>query len=104
MSEGRGRGLVIESMVIVFSILLAFAIDAAWDSRREREEEVRFLVAIDAEVTLNLERLVSARAFREAKQAAGLALLELAAKPAGENDPTQVDARIATLTWWDVGR
>jgi hypothetical protein len=67
MSEPRGRGLVVESITIVFSILLAFAIDAAWDSRREREEEVRSLSAIDAEIAQNLERLESARIFRNAK-------------------------------------
>ena len=37
-SEPRGRSLVVECITIVFGILLAFAIDAAWNSRREREE------------------------------------------------------------------
>jgi hypothetical protein len=100
----RARSLVAESVTIVFSILLAFAIDAAWDSRREREEELRFLAAIDAEIGRNLELIASARTFRTAKLAAGRELLELATKPADSVAAADVDARIATLTWWDVGR
>jgi hypothetical protein len=107
MGEGRGRGLAVESIVIVFSILLAFAIDAAWDSHRGREEEVRFLSAIDAEITRNLERIEGARRFRSAKRAASLELLELSARAgvdASKVDASRVDALIADLTWWDVGR
>jgi hypothetical protein len=43
------RRWLIESMVIVGSILLAFAIDAGWDELQEAGEERRFLETVDAE-------------------------------------------------------
>ena len=100
----RARRLVAESVTIVFSILLAFAIDAAWDSRRERAEEVRFLSAIDAEIALNLERIEGAQKFRTWKRSAAVELLERAARADTEPDARAVDALIAKLTWMDVGR
>jgi hypothetical protein len=103
-SEHRGRSLVVESLTIVFSILLAFAIDAAWDSRRERQEELRFLSAIDAEIALNLERIGSAREFRRWKLAASFELLEVATRRTAEIEARRFDALIAKLTWFDVGR
>ena len=103
-SEPRGRSLVVECITIVFGILLAFAIDAAWNSRREREEELRFLAAIDAEIALNLERIEDARVFRKNKQAAAHALLGLAEKPSAEIDAARIDVLIAALALFDVGR
>jgi len=98
----RARSLVADSATIVFSILLAFAIDAAWDARREREEETRFLRAIDAEISLNLGRIDDARKFRAWKREAALELLALSVQP--DVEASRVDAPIADLTWWDVGR
>lgn len=40
---------LLEGAVIVFSILLAFAIDAAWDSRSERQREAQILQALAAD-------------------------------------------------------
>jgi len=102
-SEHRGRSLLVESITIVLSILLAFAIDAAWDSRHEREEEMRFLGSIDAEIAQNLERIEGARRFRTWKRAAALELLDLSVRAEGA-DAAQIDARSAALTWFDVGR
>lgn len=47
-SEGRRtlKRAVVEAVVIVGSILLAFSVDAAWDRRLEREEEVELMKAI----------------------------------------------------------
>lgn len=91
----RARSLIAESLTIVFSILLAFAIDAAWDSRREREEELRFLTAIDPEITRNLERMEGVRTFRTSKRGAALELLQLSAQP--DVDASRVDALIGDL-------
>ena len=49
--RGRPRAsrLLLEGFVIVASILLAFAIDAAWDERQERAQERRLLEALEGE-------------------------------------------------------
>lgn len=43
------RRITIESVAIVLSILLAFAIDAWWEERRERDHEAEILVGLDNE-------------------------------------------------------
>lgn len=45
------RRLTAEGVAIVVSILLAFSIDAWWDSRRERVEEREHLTALASELT-----------------------------------------------------
>lgn len=49
--------LLVEGIVIVASILLAFAIDAWWDDRQERQAERRQLLSIAAELESNGARL-----------------------------------------------
>lgn len=44
-------------MVIVASILMAFAIDAAWDARRERAEEARTVFGLEEEFRAYVETL-----------------------------------------------
>ena len=45
----RTRDLTLEGILIVVSILVAFAIDAWWDDRRDRMEEVRILESLRKE-------------------------------------------------------
>ncbi|MFV1988294.1 MAG: hypothetical protein ACC682_13505 [Gemmatimonadota bacterium] len=47
------RRLVMESIAILLSILVAFAIDAAWDARRERAEEAEILQALRKDFLAN---------------------------------------------------
>ena len=49
------KRLAVEGAAIVASILLAFAIDAWWDSRHERIEERRILESLKAEFLSNAE-------------------------------------------------
>jgi hypothetical protein len=53
----RGGRLIGESVVIVGSILLAFAIDAAWDQRQLRNEEQEALTALRSEFSASLEQI-----------------------------------------------
>ena len=46
-----------ESIAIVASILVAFAIDAWWDERQSRINEAEFLLRLHAEIETNLERM-----------------------------------------------
>ena len=51
------RNLLLEGLVIVASILLAFAIDAGWDEVREREQEQRLLAQLSDELALFIDNL-----------------------------------------------
>ena len=56
MSERRGGGLI-ESLLIVVSILAAFAIDAWWADHQERTEEKRILVSLRTEFQANADQI-----------------------------------------------
>ncbi len=49
--------LTLEGVVVVGSILLAFAIDAWWDDRQKTQAEIELLVGLTEEVGANLENL-----------------------------------------------
>lgn len=51
------RRALSEAAVIVGSILLAFAIDAGWDTYRERSDEQAVLASLEDEFVANLELL-----------------------------------------------
>ncbi len=51
------RSWISESVLIIVSILAAFAIDAWWQERQEKQQEQRILAALKAEFESNAERL-----------------------------------------------
>lgn len=53
MESSEARRLVREGVAIVLSILLAFAIDAWWDARQERAEELQILEALREDFLAN---------------------------------------------------
>ena len=55
--ERSTRNLLLEGLVIIASILLAFAIDAGWDELREREQEERLLMQLAEELELFIDNL-----------------------------------------------
>lgn len=62
MTESNDGGLrwtriIAEGVVVVGSILLAFAIDAWWDYRGELQQEDEIIQALEAEFTLNRRKL-----------------------------------------------
>lgn len=57
LSEKNTGRLFVEGIVIVLSILLAFAIDAWWDERQERIEEADILLGLQHEFVGNREEL-----------------------------------------------
>ena len=59
------RRLVVEGLVIVGSILLAFAIDAAWNEAQQSEEETRILESIAEEFRSIREAAVPNRAYQQ---------------------------------------
>lgn len=86
--------LIAEGLVIVLSILLAFGIDAWWDSSREREREHAYLrqLANDLEGTLENNAFFGARADSTDQVVARLARAYYAAQP------PPVDS---LEKWWD---
>ena len=61
MADRSAKGLLTEGVVIVASILLAFAIDAAWGNHVERQEEARILDQLAVELALYDELLDDAQ-------------------------------------------
>ncbi len=53
LTEKNAKRLVVEVVAIVLSILLAFAIDAWWDERKERAEEREVLASLYVEFEAN---------------------------------------------------
>lgn len=51
------RRVLVEGSVIVASILLAFGIDAWWDARQERKEELALLTALEADFTATVRSI-----------------------------------------------
>ena len=49
--------MALEGLVIVFSILLAFAIDAWWDQRKEHADGIEQLARVDAELRLDSQMI-----------------------------------------------
>lgn len=59
MSENKNKGSrsILESVVIVVSILLAFAIEALWDEQLENFTEAKELARLDTEFIANRDRI-----------------------------------------------
>ena len=91
-----------ESLAIVASILLAFAINAWWATRQDRVEEQRILVSLDWEIQQNLQRVERELSYRNAVI---LSILELFDAAAGNVrlEPDAIDKLIGDITWWADG-
>lgn len=63
--RGRRGRILLEGVVIVLSILLAFAIDAGWEERQERRAETEILRALSAEFEAYEQRFIRRSAFYE---------------------------------------
>jgi hypothetical protein len=59
LPERSAKGLVVDVVAIVLSILLAFAIDAWWDERQERAEEREALESLHVEFKFNRNEVAS---------------------------------------------
>jgi hypothetical protein len=83
------KRLVAEAVVVVGSILLAFAIDAAWDARQENREALELLRGLEEELEANDQVLAASleasRAGRE-RLATFLALSPIEASQVSQQD------------------
>lgn len=58
MNEIPWKRLIVEGLIIVTSILLAFAIEAWWQNRQEKAQEIELLQAIRQDFVENQQRIV----------------------------------------------
>ncbi|MFQ5691110.1 MAG: hypothetical protein ACE5HQ_12665 [Gemmatimonadota bacterium] len=84
----------------MLSILLAFAIDAWWQDRVERREEIRLLSALRDEFLANQSRIDELVAFHSALKVTAETLLEIAANPPIDVAADSIDQLIGDVTWW----
>lgn len=91
--------ILVEGVVIVCSILLAFGIDALWESRGERIAEDRLLSSLAVEFRVNKDRLRGNLRFSADIEAAAIAALELAAEPTIDVSPDSVDHLLLNVSW-----
>lgn len=85
--------------MIVFSILLAFAINTAWQKHGERQEEKRLLGALRDEFTVNQERIAEIVAFHTSLRATAISLMQATTQPAAISAEA-TDQLITDVSWW----
>ena len=107
-SPGRSfAGLAIEGLLIVVSILLAFALEAWWAAQQEIATELELLRQLESEVAANAVELDRLRGRHEGVTNALTELLALSgpsAIPAIPNDSIARLVETATWTWtYDPG-
>ncbi len=98
---GRLPGMARESVAVLAAILVAFALDAWWDERREREEMLDALDAVTVEIERNLVLLDEAIAENRGQAAVGLEVLAL---ETGDIEMLPVDEalRLSQLLNWNA--
>lgn len=94
--------ILAEGTAIVASILLAFAIDAWWEERREREREVELLLALKDDMASSKEQVQRFIQFHEEVQAATLKLLQASRASATDLSVDEIDRLLLDMSWWDA--
>ena len=90
--------LLAEGLVVVTSILLAFAIDAWWEGHTDRSAEQRILQELAGELRQNQAKLDDMLAFHADTEDAARTALELAASDVAV-EPDSIDQLIGALSW-----
>lgn len=96
------RRFLIEGTVIVFSILLAFWIDAWWEESRDRDREVMLLQALLDDLQAMRDRFDSQRAYNEAMLDAAIQLLDAGASRSTALSPDDVDKLLGNIVWYNT--
>lgn len=96
------RRFLIEGTVIVFSILLAFWIDAWWEESQEREREVMLLRALLDDVQTMRQGFDTQRSYNEAILDATETLLHAGASRSTRLSPNDVDRLLGNVVWYNT--
>jgi hypothetical protein len=92
--------LLLQAVAIVASILLAFAIDAWWNQRKETVEKNIMLQSIKAEMLLDQQSMKQDRVYRQAAMESTISLLSAMAAGRYEDAEKSIDRRLGDLTWF----
>lgn len=91
----------IEAVAIVGSILLAFAIDAWWQERKEQDREREILIALLDDFVKSQVNIEAGKQFHLGVQQSNLELLSAVTSSEASLSSTQIDRILGDLTWWD---
>ncbi len=93
--------LLAEGAAIVVSILLAFWIDAWWQTSQERERELVVLQALLDDLVAIRQRVDNQRLYNEAILAATTTLLQAAANTDNDIDQAEMDELLGDIVWFN---
>ena len=93
------KRISVEAVAIVASILLAFAIDAWWEDRKEVDLERRLLTALLVEFEQNGEMLRQAREEYERRYLDAVRILEFMGGEPAEIDEAEFERLVGSLLW-----
>jgi hypothetical protein len=96
------RRLTIEVIVVVASILLAFALQAWWEGRSDREQQTRVLAALYQELRANSDVLDRQIAFHEEQVRFTQALLHAAAQTGEVVSSDSLDYLLAGVSSFSI--
>lgn len=97
-SEIQWRRIAVESVAIVVSILLAFAIDAWWEERQERVDEAEILLGLEQEF-LDTQSLIESKLQQYGQMKTAVAeLLRAYEAKAWQYEEMSIDAAVLWLT------
>lgn len=94
------NGAVVEMLVVVASILVAFGLDAWWQGRKDREEERMVLASVLEEMNDVRTSIEVQRSFHEAVSRSIIQLKESTASRSVEIHPDTLDRLLADICWW----
>jgi len=94
------KSALVEMVVVVASILIAFGLDAWWQKQGEREEEKAVLVALAEEMTDVRSAIETERSFHEAIAASVVRIKELTSSGSTDVEPDTLDKLLGDLCWW----
>lgn len=92
--------ILVEGVVIVGSILLAFGIDAWWARKQQAAEEERVLTTLAAEFRTNSALLDARVQWQAGVQAAVEAILLAASERPRSLSADSLDHLMADISWW----
>ena len=95
------KRLFVEGAAIVASILLAFAIDAWWETQVERQSEREILLALLDDFEKSKANIIDWRNFHLAVKESNTRLLEATTSSNVTLSNQEIDGLLNDLSWWD---
>ena len=100
LTESSYGVLVLELVVVIVGILIAFQIDRWAEGRRERNQEHSYLVRLKEDLQLEIQSMNEALQYADSRIAAVLFLEEVIANPSlALEHPEAVPVAMETATW-----